>query len=384
MPDPFLTLSVSKHFAMRKIFFLYITFQFLLSGYVFSQGCMEASSEEGVNVIGYIQPEYQYSFLGEDKLTGKSLDESSLYFNRLRIGVVGNIPYDFSYYALTELSPTLGGPYILDAFISYNRFGPWAKLSVGQFKSPFGLELSTACHKLHTINRSQVVSNLAGPFRDFGVMISGGTDTLSFLGSTTRNFFGYQFAILNGNGLNIKDNNRQKDILGRLTIHPLDFLTIGASYRFGKHPPQDADNPDDERQRWGLDAEINFKGFMVQGEFIKGKDKGSYTTGGGCGEPIEVKEGSVDRNGFFVQTAYMTPWRLQPIVKFESYDPNIANDAILFPESTTDRQNIITYGLNYFFNEWTRLQINYLYKAEETGDVEIPNDALLIQVQVVF
>ena len=336
------------------------------------------------NVIGYIQPEFKYSFLGEDKLTGKNLDESNFYFNRLRIGVTGNIPYDFSYYALTELSPTLEGPYILDAFISYNRFGPWAKIAMGQFKSPFGRELTTACHKLHTINRSQVVGNLAGPFRDFGVMISGGTDTLSFLGSKTKNFFGYSLAVLNGNGKNIVDDNRKKDIVGRLTIHPVEFLTLGASYRFGKHPPADADNADDERSRFGFDAEINFNNFLIQGEFIKGSDKGSYTTGGGCGDPLEVKEGSVDRDGFFVQAAYMTPWRLQPIIKYETFDPNMANDAELFAGSTTDRQNIVTYGFNYFFNEWTRVQVNYLYKAEETGDVEVPNDALLVQVQVVF
>ncbi len=343
-----------------------------------AQGCMEASTEDGLKVVGYLQPQYEYTFLGEDPLTRKNLEESNFYFNRLRLGVVGNIPYDFSYYAMTELSPTLGGPYILDAYISYNRLGPWAKISLGQFKSPFGLELTTPCHKLHTINRSQVVGDLAGPFRDFGVMISGGTDTLSFFGSKTKNFFGYQLAILNGNGKNIMDNNRQKDVVGRLTIHPLEFLTVGASYRFGKHPNVDADNPEDERSRFGFDAEINYKGFLIQGEYINGTDKGSYTVGGGCGDPLEVIQGSVDRKGFFAQAAYMTPWNIQAIVKFEQYEPNMADEAV------GDVQNVITYGFNYFFNEWTRLQVNYLYKAEENGNVETPNDALLVQMQVAF
>jgi hypothetical protein len=369
---------------MRNIILLILVSLFFLPRTVWAQGCIEASSEEGVNIIGYIQPEFRYDFLGEDKLTGSNLDESKLYFNRLRVGVVGNIPYDFSYYAVAELSPTLGGPYILDAFVSYNRFGPWAKISAGQFRTPFGIELSTPCHKLYTVNRSEVVSNLAAPFRDFGLMVSGGTDSLSFLGSKTTNFFGYQFAVLNGTGLNTPDNNRKKDILGRLTVHPVDFLTVGATYRFGKHPAQDAGSPDDERSRWGFDAEIKYKGLVVQGEYIKGSDIGSYTTGGGCGEPIEVKQGSVDRDGFFVQAAYMTRWNFQPVVKFETFDPNIADNPLLFEGSDTDRHNIITYGFNYFFNEWTRVQVNYLYKAEETADVEMPNDALLIQVQVMF
>ena len=75
---------------------------------------------------------------------------------------------------------------------------------------------------------------------------------------------------------------------------------------------------------------------------------------------------------------YMTPWRVQPVIKYEFYEPNAA------AETLGDQQTIITYGINYFFNEWTRLQVNYLYKAEENGNVEVPNDALLFQLQVVF
>ena len=70
---------------------------------------------------------------------------------------------------------------------------------------------------------------------------------------------------------------------------------------------------------------------------------------------------------------YMTPWNLQPIVKYESYDPNIDED--------NDVEDVITFGVNYFFNDWTRLQLNYLYKAEEE---EESNDEILMQLQVKF
>ena len=65
---------------------------------------------------------------------------------------------------------------------------------------------------------------------------------------------------------------------------------------------------------------------------------------------------------------------LQPIVKFENYDPNT--------DLNDDAQNIITFGANYFFNDWTRLQLNYLYKAEEGN--EVSNDEILMQLQVKF
>ena len=346
--------------------------------YGWTQECMEASSDEGVNVVGFVQTQAEYNFL-EDNLKGESQNEMDFYFNRVRLGVVGNIPYDFSYYAMTELSPTLGGPYILDAFITYNRFGPYAKISFGQFRVPFGLEVATPCHKLYTINRSEVANNLAAPFRDFGLMISGGTGDFKLFGSKTENLFGYTFALLNGTGLNTPDNNRKKDIMGRVTFKPFEFITLGASYRNGYHPPLVDDADDDQRERFGFDVELNYKGFKIQGEYIDGSDIGSYSIGGGCGEPLQILQGSVDRRGFFAQAMYMTKWNIQPIVKFEKYDPNL--DEV---EGLNDIQNIVTYGFNYYFNEWTRLQVNYLYKAEENARVEIPNDALLVQMQVVF
>lgn len=361
---------------MKKLILIICTLFLLAPLYVAGQGCMEPTSDDGVSIVGYIQPEVEYRFLGDD-LRGNTLDESSFYFNRVRLGVIGSIPYDFSYYAMAELSPTKGGPFILDAFVTYNRLGPWAKISVGQFRSPFGLELSTPCHKLHTINRSQVVETLAGPFRDMGLMITGGTDTLSFLGSKTTNFFGYNIAMMNGTGRNVKDNNRQKDIVGRVTIHPFEFITIGASYRFGKHPTLVEGADDDERSRFGFDLELKYNNFMIQGEYISGSDVGSYTTGGGCDDgELTVHQGSVDREGFMLQAMYRTPWNLQPVLKYETYDPNI------LVEEINDQINTITFGLNYFPNDWARVQFNYLYKAEKGA--EIPNDEILIQVQALF
>ena len=88
---------------------------------------------------------------------------------------------------------------------------------------------------------------------------------------------------------------------------------------------------------------------------------------------MEFHTGSIERNGYFVQAMYMTEWDLQPIIKYEAFDPNIDGD--------DDAQSIITWGLNYFFNDWTRLQINYMYKVEE---IEVKNDELALQLQVKF
>jgi phosphate-selective porin OprO/OprP len=361
---------------MKKLILALLPIALLFPFFLQGQGCIEAP-DDGTQIIGFIQPQYEYGFYGED-LKGESLDESSFYFKRARLGIVGSIPYDFSYYFMAEFSPELGGPFVLDAFVSYNRFAPYISAAVGQFKSPFGIELLTPCHKLHTINRATVVRNLVAPWRDFGMMFSGGTGDISILGSKTTNFFGYNLAILNGTGINVRDDNNQKDIVGRLTFHPWEFITLGGSYRYGEHPTIVDDAPNDQRKRLGFDAELKYKGFLVQGEYVQGADIGSYTTGGGCGDPLTVHQGSINRDGYFVQALYDTPWGFQPIIRYETYEPNSDVDV------TGDQLSIITYGLNYFFNDRTRLQINYLYKVEENGNVEFPNDQLLVQMQIGF
>lgn len=325
-----------------------------------SQGCMDVSADDGVKVFGFIQPQWQYSF--------EETPTNSFMFNRARLGVTGAIPYDFKYYVVLEMSSFFtGNPYLLDAYISYNRF-MWVQPAIGQFKSPFSLELQTPCHKLHTIYRSHFLVDLASPLRDLGFMVYGGNDTT---------LFKYQVAIMNGTGMNVLDNNAGKDYVGRLLIQPFNgALSFGGSARYGKSAPG-ASGVEEEDEHTRLGGEVRFHKwkFNIQGEFIWGKDVGSYTEGGGCGGPGEVKVGSKERLGYYGMAYYLFDFGLEPVFKFEYYNKNSATDVI-------DTQSIMTFGFSYFFNDWTRLQINYLYAAEQ--DVEIQNDQLVVQFQVVF
>lgn len=343
---------------LRKITIL------LIAGVLFgmnaqSQGCAEPVSEEGINVFGFLQTQYDYNLF--------DTPESNFGFNRSRIGVMGNIPYDFSYYVLLETSPfKKDGPkvYLLDAFITYNRFS-FAKVSVGSFKSPFGLELNTPCHSLHTINRSKVVNELTAPDRDMGLMLMGGTDTT---------LFRYAVSYMNGTGLLIKDVDTYKDFIGRVLIQPTSWMHVGGSFKTGKSVNSDPSLGDNKTTRYGAEFEVNYANFLVQGEYIYAEDDGSYLVGGGCGSDPELVVGSVKRSGMYVMALYNTPWNIQPVVKYENFNNNL--------DETDQMEQITTIGVNYFFNEWTRLQVNYEYAAEQAH--EIKNDRLMVQLQVKF
>ncbi len=326
-----------------------------------SQGCAEPTSDEGVVVFGFLQPQFDYVMAEEG-------NSSTFRFNRMRIGVMGNIPYDFGYYALLETSPFFnddGQIFLIDAFVSYNRY-EFARASVGRFKKPIGLELLTPCSGLHTIERSMVVNELTGPTnRDMGFTVMGGN---------RNSLVSYQVAIMNGGNSGWLNDNGFMDYYGRVDLRPIKGISIGGSFSYGESNPtiEDEGAENDQRFRYGTDIDYQWNKLRVQSEYLFGEDRGSYTTGGGCEGDAELHEGSIKRQGFYVMGMYDVTPQIQPVIKYEQYDED---------RSISDNlRQVTTFGVNIFFNDWTRLQVNYLYKAEDPEEVK--NDALLVQIQV--
>ena len=337
-----------------------------------AQGCATPTDGEGVQVFGYIQPEVR-TFFYEDT-------EAYFAFRRARIGVMGTIPYDFSYYVLLETSqfmnPNQTGPFLLDAFISYTRFD-YFKVSLGSFKYRLGNELSQPCNGLYTINRSYFVDELTGGIgggnRDLGIMFLGGDNTKKIQ---------YYVSLTNGYGVYEVDNNNLLNayaVTGRVVVQPLEGLYLGGSYRWSELPNADETiEQNDTRQRFGFDVEYSYNGFKIFGEYLDGEDIGSVMSGGGCGGDPVVVPGSRKSDGFFGMALYR--WRnFEPVYKFENYAKTDIQEGV----ADTDSRDIWqTFGLNFYPNDWTRLQLNYIYKTEDP--TEKRNDCLLLQVQVNF
>jgi len=359
---------------------------FLFALPVWGQGCVEATSDVGPQVVGYIQPEFSYYFYGKDN-NGNAVKPSSFYFRRARVGVIGNIPYDVSYYVMAEFTPIYTGyPFLLDAYVSWAPVGKYFKMSFGQFKSPYGLELNTPCYALHTINRSLVSEQLAGPFRELQFMLLGAV-------GKNRDVFSYKVSILNGTGINKMDaydvagGNHQKDLAGRFVVAPWEFLKIGAGFRYGLWGKKDAAGDVKKRSRYGVDLSFEKWNLRVQGEYLWGTDVGDITAGGGCGgKAIAADYPTYNKNGYWFMAMYMTPINLEPVIKYEYYNPD-GTEYKFYGKTHDYPMSTITFGFNYFLNEWTRIQVNYLYNAEKkTNGVvnEYKNDMLQIQIQAKF
>ncbi len=346
---------------INKIYIVFVLALLFLGNNAFSQGCEgddPGTANDSINgnkpiLFGYLQAQYDHTF--------SDPNESTFRFKRARIGVRGKVMDDFSYYFMLETSPFIGSSgdaYIMDAFITYDKYN-WARVSVGSFKQPFSLEVATPCHSLTTIDRSIVADQLVAPQRDFGIGLYGGNKYTKL---------NYALALMNGRGLGVVDNNTKKDIIGRATYKITNFLTLGGSFRYG-HP----NTNDDSRTTVGGEFAMVFNNLKVQGEYIY--DEGDYNraAGGGCGAtPVELGE---KRDGAYIMASYDTEWNIQPVFKYEYFDPNIDIKEIGY-------QEMMTVGVNYFINDKIRVQVNY--QAHIETYINVDNDMLLAQVQVKF
>lgn len=281
--------------------------------------------------------------------------------HRARLDAKGNITDQWSYEVYTEFAGTTK---LLDAYTAY-KVADFLKFQAGQFKVPLSYESLVSDSQLDFIDRSQVVEALAGRSkdvignqngRDLGIQISG-----SFAKLSDHYLFDYTFGVFNGAGYDVtSDNNNHKDIAARLAIHPIKGLDFGGSLYEGEDIPAATTklpNPITQaRNRYGFDARYATGPFSVTAEYLHGTDA------------------SVHRDGWYAQAGYFVLPKLQLVAKYDNYDPNKTN--------TTDRSTIYYGGVNYVFNSWTKLAVDYLYKREET--VQIKNNVIEAQLQIAF
>ncbi len=328
-----------------------------------------------LHLSGYTQVRYQ-NFQSPTKNNGFNIPRARLDFQgdfstkwnyRLLVDFVGSS-------GATGTAPTGGAlvsPALMDAFISYKPFN-FLKITAGQFLLPFSQENLTADRNLETIDRSQAVSALVARKgdisnqlvdsignqngRDIGFMVNS-----SIIRIENHYLADLYIAVVNGAGINTLDNNPYKDIVGRLVLHPFKILDIGASYYNGFDKFTSSPTVNHERIRWGTEFAMNYDLLSIKGEWVKGKE--------GDSNPI-VHE------GWYLQGSYfLWPKHLQGVFRYDTYDPNEAKG------KEEETSTYYVFGLNYFFNVWTKIQMDYSYRTENPG---VHNNVFAVQLQLGF
>ena len=183
-----------------------------------------------VKLSGYGMLQYQASWQ-------KGAESNSFNVRMGRISLEGRIAKDF--YWKTQLqfngnTSNLGSsPRMVDLFAEWQKYS-FFKVKIGQFKNPFTFENPMNPIDQGFMAYSQNVSKLAGFSDRAGEHASNGRDIgLQFQGdflknANGRNLLHYQIGVFNGQGINTKDVDQQKNVIGGVWFMPIAGMRIGA------------------------------------------------------------------------------------------------------------------------------------------------------------
>ena len=221
---------------------------------------------EKVKVSGFVQGLYQVDIKDSDNI------DNSFRMRRVRMSVSGDLNNVISYKIQGDFGSS---PMLVDAFVKAKLCDAFA-VQFGQFKLPFSIESPINPVDLEAVDYGDVITKLVGYSdvcgvgglgRDLGLMFTG---KFMKIGQDEHYLFDYSVGVFNGTGPykigDSKDDNREKEFVGRLNIKPINSVTASFSYYTGHYGPNAL-----KRNRVGFGAEFNNNKVVARTEFITGK-----------------------------------------------------------------------------------------------------------------
>lgn len=288
-------------------------------------------------ITGYVQLGYEWSE-----------DESTFFIKSARVCFSGDITPKIDY----RLQLELASPKIVDAYVRYRPLNE-LNFQLGQYKLPFSIENTdyvplkfefieyplSLC-KLMGFND---MCGLAAGGRDLGAMLYGG-----FVKRDGYSVINYDLGVFNGEGINSRDKNTSKDIVGRLMIKPVRGLTFAGSYYWGEYGKDYL-----KRVRYGLGACYDRGAGVVRGEYLRG------TTG------------TLESEGWYAMAGWRATKSLMASARYDTFTDDVA-------KRSTTRQTNYTAGLTWQPVKYLRCQANYTYEDYNAPEAKNRNVIALL------
>ena len=182
-----------------------------------------------IKFSGYGMLQYQ----GTDQEDAKSNTFNLRLARFILDGKIGDFDWRAQIQGTNATGPGQPTVQLVDLYAEWRKY-PEFKIRAGQFKRAFTFENPT-----HPITQgwrgyADVINNLSGfgdrtgekssGGRDIGIQLSGDL----FPNADGRRLFHYQIGVYNGEGVNSKDADNRKDIIGGIWVMPINGLRIGA------------------------------------------------------------------------------------------------------------------------------------------------------------
>lgn len=194
------------------ILFLFLTF----STFALAQNNNAPSSYDphDIKITGYLQTQFQVAQSpGIQSWSGGDFSEYSDSRFMIRRGRLKVDRVDRFSSVVFQLDGTQDGVRIMDAFIQFHSpENKSLKFTAGLFNRPFGYSIVYSSGYRDFPERARVFQTLMPRERDLGAMIS-------YKPQKVLPFIIAELAVVNGSGLNAKDYDSNKDIIGNFNFH---------------------------------------------------------------------------------------------------------------------------------------------------------------------
>lgn len=328
-----------------------------------------------VRLGGYALTQYQAG-------SAAAASDNSFNIRMLRVALDGRIAGDFYWKAQLQFNgntTTLGSsPRMVDIFAEWQKYG-FLRVKVGQFKRAFTFENPMNPIDQGFMNYSQNILKLAGMSdrsgshpsngRDIGVQLQG-----DFLKSPSgRNLLHYQIGVYNGQGVNTKDVDSQKDIIGGLWVMPVKGMRIGAfgwTGSYARKGSRDANSPSAAGQRlrrlkqhrYALSAEYKACDWTFRTEYVHSTGYGFKTTYQKPGDTDDITVNKALGNKadgcYALVIAPVVKGKLFAKARYDFYRPDGG-----WGNMTTWYEA----GLNYKFSDNIQLNAEYAFVNDRTA-----------------
>ena len=312
---------------------------------------------ERLQFHGYAQGGFNYNHKGDE-------DTQTFELKRVIFWTNAQITDRWSFLFMHDFSSVVQ-EYYTDFRVSNNKA---LTVRLGQFKNCLSYENPLSPTSMEAIDvYSEGVTYLTGCGSDPLLGVQYGRDLgLALFGETNNGMLHYELEVMNGQGINKKDGNKEKDFIGRLEFRPVKGLSLIATGQIGRghaianslYNPDIHEGDNYKRNRWTAGFDYKSSAFNVHGEYLEGKDgsvtsRGAYVTGN-----VPLGKG-VDLVGSY--------------------------DFFNFNTSAGMDQHKVIAGLQYWFYKKCRVQLQYVYKSAYRNDTEFihgANHAIMAQMQI--
>jgi len=307
---------------------------------------------DNIKFSGYGMLQYQ----GTDQ-EGKENNSFNLRLARFILdGKIGDFDWRAQIQGTNAKGPAEPTVQLVDLYTEWVKYKE-ARVRIGQFKRAFTFENPTHPITQGWYSYADVINRLSGfgdragekssGGRDIGIQLQGDL----FPAADGHRYLHYQVGVFNGEGINTKDKDERKDIIGGLWVMPVSGLRIGAFGWKGSHgkmaDPVTGLTRSLPLNRYCLSAEWDKDEYTFRAEYLHSQ---GWAAEGIGSNKIDYSKGDKADGWYVFGIVPVIKSKLHAKARYQCYRPSKCADT---------QKTMYEVGLNYFITKNLEITSEY-------------------------